>query len=147
METNRREFVILTIGAAAAATRPTSAGAQESRPSASPSASSDARVVDAGAVSDFAKDRVYDQFRDQGFFVIRRGGKLYALSSICTHKGCKVRPQADQSFLCKCHKSTFDREGRVVSGPAPADLPRLAVKRAESDRLLVDLDRRINAMR
>ena len=97
------------------------------------------QVVDAGAVSGFVEDRVYDEFREQGVFVIRRDKKVFALSSICTHKGCKVRAQEDGSFLCRCHRSTFDRDGRVVKGPATRDLPRLPVATDEREHLLVKL--------
>src|SRR5207237_5649233 len=82
-------------------------------------------VVDAGPVAQYAQDGVYDQFRDAGVFVIRREQTLFALSSVCTHRGCKVRAQADGSFSCKCHGSTFDRDGHVTKGPAKRDLPRL----------------------
>ena len=118
-------------------TQPTTAPAPAAR------APADGQVVDAGPVSGFAEDRVYDGFREQGVFIIRRDKKVFALSSICTHKGCKVRAQEDGSFLCRCHKSAFDREGRVVSGPAPRPLPRLAVKTGDDGHLLVNLSRPI----
>ena len=95
--------------------------------------------VDAGTVSGFAEDGVYDGFREQGVFIIRRDKKVFALSSICTHKGCKVRAQEDGSFLCRCHRSTFDRDGRVTKGPATRDLPRLPVATDERNHLLVKL--------
>ncbi len=94
-------------------------------------------VIDVGSLDDFEEDKVYDQFRDQGFFIIRRADEVFALSAICTHKGCKVRSQTDQSFLCKCHQSRFDKDGRVLNGPAQIDLPRLPVKLSESRYVLV----------
>jgi Rieske Fe-S protein len=146
METNRRQFVMLTV---LSATTPASVADAQGGPAqaARTSVSSAEHVVDAGAFADFATEKVYDQFREQGFFVIHRDAKLYALSSICTHKGCKVRLQPDEAFICRCHKSAFDREGRVLNGPAVKDLPRLAVKRGPDDHLLVSLDRQINPNR
>ncbi len=47
-------------------------------------------------------------YRDFGFFVIRRGDQLLALSAICTHRKCKLYAEPDSSFYCKCHGSTFD---------------------------------------
>jgi Rieske Fe-S protein len=94
-------------------------------------------VLDAGPLDDFAEDKVYDQFRDQGVLLIRRGGEVFAFSPVCPHKGCKVRPQDDQSFLCKCHGSRFDPAGTVLNGPATRDLLRLQVKLSDSRRVLV----------
>jgi Rieske Fe-S protein len=93
--------------------------------------------IDAGPLDSFEQDKVYDQYREQGFFIIRRADEVFALSSICTHKGCKVRAQADQSYLCKCHQSRFDATGKVLNGPATADLPRLKVKLSADRHVLV----------
>ena len=148
MSLSRRELLVVAATVAAGCDRdgdksepPAAQPASSPAPAAPPPAPE--QVVDAGPVSGFAEDQVYDPFREQGFFVIRRGGQVFALSSICTHKGCKVRAQPDQSFFCRCHKSAFDRGGRVVSGPAPRPLPRLAVKTGDDGRLLVNLSRPI----
>lgn len=97
----------------------------------------DATTLDAGPLDAFAEDKVYDQFRDQGVLLIRRGDEVFALSPICTHRGCKVRTQDDNSFLCKCHKSRFDPDGKVLNGPAVKDLLRLKVKLSADKRVLV----------
>lgn len=99
-------------------------------------------TIDAGPLDQFELDKVYDQHRETGFFIIRRAGEVFALSSICTHKGCKVRSQTDQSFLCKCHSSRFDPSGKVLNGPAIYDLPRLKVKTSSNQNLLVRMPRR-----
>ena len=131
MDLSRRQFIIVS-GAIFA-----SASVASSQPATTQTEPAD--VLDAGLLSDFKSDKVYDAFRDQGVFIIRRDRKVFALSSICTHKGCKVRPQPDQSFLCKCHGSRFSPEGKVVNGPATRDLPRLKVARDVRDHVLVDL--------
>jgi cytochrome b6-f complex iron-sulfur subunit len=79
--------------------------------------------IDAGSAGEYKADGVYDRYRDSGFFVIRHGEKLFAISSICTHRRCEVRAQPDHSFYCKCHGSTFDPDGHVMDGPAVRDLP------------------------
>jgi Rieske Fe-S protein len=99
--------------------------------------------IDAGPASDFASDNTYDIFRDQGFFIISQDHKITALSSVCTHKGCKVTEQKDHSFICKCHKSEFDRDGKVTQGPATKDLPHLAVTIDDQHHVLVDLDQKL----
>ena len=81
------------------------------------------QAIDAGPLSTYSADGLYDGFRDLGFFVIRKGDKLIALSSNCTHRKCRLKPEKDRSFYCKCHGSTFDPNGRVTAGPATRDLP------------------------
>ena len=98
-----------------------------------------AAAFDAGPASEYAADGVYDAFRGEGFFLVRWGEQLAALSSVCTHKGCKVRPQGDGSYLCKCHGSRFDRDGKVMNPPAKRDLPRLDVSVNDAGRVLVQL--------
>jgi Rieske Fe-S protein len=95
------------------------------------------RVVNAGPVGDYAADWVYSQFRDEGFFVVRNGEKLFALSAICTHRKCKLIAESDRSFYCKCHGSTFSPDGRVTEGPARRDLPVLPASVDEHGQLLV----------
>ena len=101
------------------------------------------RLVDAGPIATFSKDGVYDLRREQGVFVVRRDGKIWAFSSVYTHRGCKVKVQPDDSFLCPCHDSAYDRDGKVLSGPAPRDLPRLAVASSAQQHLLVNRDKEI----
>lgn len=89
-------------------------------------ASAGARVggtVDAGPASAYAADGVYAGFRAQGFFLVRQSGRLFALSSNCTHRDCRLNAQSDHSFHCPCHGSNFDPNGHVTEGPAKRDLP------------------------
>ena len=95
------------------------------------------QVIDAGPVSNYSKDGVYDAYRSLGFFVIRSGGKLIALSSICTHRQVQLKMEPDCSFYCKRHGSTFDPNGHVTKGPASRDLPRLSTSISDSGHLLV----------
>lgn len=56
-------------------------------------------------------------------------GGLKAFSAICTHLGCIVEwDQGRQFILCPCHDGRFNAlNGTVISGPAPAPLPELAL--------------------
>jgi Rieske Fe-S protein len=108
---NRRQFLILA-ATCAALTKPTSSYARDAEQS-----------IDAGPLSLYASDGLYDKFRDFGFFVIRKGEKLTALSSYCTHEKCKLKAERDQSFYCRRHGSTFDPGGKVTQGPATRNLP------------------------
>jgi cytochrome b6-f complex iron-sulfur subunit len=51
---------------------------------------------------------------------------VYAISLVCTHLGCIVKPSAT-GFDCPCHGSGFARDGAVVRGPAPQPLPWIKV--------------------
>ncbi len=60
--------------------------------------------------------------------LLRAGGDLIALSTVCTHLGCRVRWSArEERFLCPCHNAAFDRSGAVLSGPPPRALSRYEV--------------------
>ena len=127
---NRREFLLLTAAFAAGCSSVANTGVLPTTKE---------RVVNAGPAGNYAADGVYVAFRNQGFFIIRRGEKLFALSSICTHRRCKLDAKADDSFYCPCHGSTFDPNGHVTHGPAPRDLPVLTTSVRESGLLLVTL--------
>ena len=58
-----------------------------------------------------------------------------AVSLTCTHQGCTLGLAADGKFHCPCHGAVFDREGRVLKGPATRDLPRFQVKQRQADQL------------
>jgi Rieske Fe-S protein len=95
------------------------------------------RVVDVGPASNFAKDGVYAAFETQGFFIVRKGSQLLALSAFCTHRRCKLAAQSDRSFYCRCHGSTFDPNGKVTEGPAKRDLSQLSITVNEKGNVLV----------
>jgi cytochrome b6-f complex iron-sulfur subunit len=100
-------------------------------------ASAKEQQVDIGQASLYTADGVYDKFRDRGFFLIRKGGKLTALSSYCTHRKCKLAAEPDHTFACKCHGSTFTQEGKVTEGPAKRDLPVFATSTSGNGHLVV----------
>jgi cytochrome b6-f complex iron-sulfur subunit len=62
---------------------------------------------------------------------------VYAVSIVCTHLGCIVKPAAD-GFHCPCHGSRFAPDGSVVRGPAPRPLPWYRVSRAGDGVYTVD---------
>ena len=130
MKISRRQFLILSAALAGGCTLTRNTGAH--RPYVP-------RVVNAGAVNNYVTDGVYATFWSQGFFIVRQGPKLFALSAVCTHRRCKLDMQPDHSFSCPCHGSTFDPNGHVTHGPARRDLPVLATSVNESGCLLVTI--------
>ncbi|WP_035985082.1 Rieske 2Fe-2S domain-containing protein [Leptolyngbya sp. KIOST-1] len=75
------------------------------------------------------------------YLVIQTGPTIasYGIRPICTHWGCTVDWQADQNrFVCPCHDSQFDSEGRVLAGPAEEPLPLATVVVRQNRIGLVD---------
>jgi Rieske Fe-S protein len=70
--------------------------------------------------------------------VFRDPEGVYAISMVCTHLGCIVKPSAS-GFDCPCHGSRFAHDGTVIKGPAPRALPWLAVTVA-ANTVTVDED-------
>lgn len=69
--------------------------------------------------------------------VRRSESEVQVFSPICTHLGCGHRwDDVEKKFLCPCHGSVFDVNGKVLGGPAPRPLDVLPSK-VEGGRLLV----------
>jgi Rieske Fe-S protein len=130
MHVNRRTFLLLGAAFAAGCAAPGggifSSGNRE-------------KVINAGPASQYLADGVYARYRDLGFFLVRRGANLFALSSICTHRKCKLDAEADKTFYCPCHGSTFDADGHVTEGPARRNLPAFEISTDENGNLLVKI--------
>lgn len=62
-------------------------------------------------------------------WVVNTGDRVIAFSPWCTHLGCAYHwDQQKRTFLCPCHASAFDINGKVLAGPAPRPLDRYEVK-------------------
>lgn len=69
--------------------------------------------------------------------IVRRTSKGYtAISLKCTHLGCTVEHKGD-TFVCPCHGSRFDREGKRTRGPAARDLASLRAEPNASGHLIL----------
>jgi nitrite reductase/ring-hydroxylating ferredoxin subunit len=137
VQVNRRDF--LTTVAAASAVAAFSlpvlqASAREKpKPPTTP--------IDVGTLADYGKDGVTDTWAKKAgsFFVVRKDGKLFAVSSICTHRFCPVAVKDDELF-CNCHKSHFSLDGEALSGPATntGSLPHYAISVNDKGKIMVD---------
>jgi Rieske Fe-S protein len=119
--TRRRFLQVCSVGAAACAI----AGCGSS-----PSAPAAFGDVSAGNIKDIPVGAL-QAIPMAPAFIARDAGGLYALTATCTHRGCGVTAQgsgATASLFCPCHGSSFDRNGAVTGGPAPAPLAHFAVE-------------------
>lgn len=73
--------------------------------------------------------------QEEVVYARRKGDAIEAVSAICPHTGCLVKLEA-KGFVCPCHRSLFDAEGKAVEGPSPRPLDRLECK-TERGRALV----------
>ena len=131
MEMNRRHFLFLTAGLATTGCQSVESG--------NPPATAQPKTINAGPASHYTADGIYSLYRNQGFFIVRQGEKLFALSSYCTHRKCKLTAEADRTFYCPCHGSTFDPSGHVTKGPAKIDLPTFSISPNDQGQLLVQV--------
>ncbi|MEM5786702.1 MAG: ubiquinol-cytochrome c reductase iron-sulfur subunit [Syntrophobacteraceae bacterium] len=68
-------------------------------------------------------------FRDQAGF--------WAVTTTCPHLGCQpVFLDQQHIFVCPCHGSRFDAEGRLLNGPATEDMS-LAALRLDDQGVIV----------
>ena len=76
----------------------------------------------------------------QVVFLVKTGAaSVTALSSTCTHLGCRVSwNAAEQVLKCPCHGGVFDKSGAVKSGPPPQPLAKLPA-RIDGEQVLVEL--------
>ena len=59
-------------------------------------------------------------------FVVNRGGRLEALSAVCTHMGCILKfNAADARLDCPCHGAAFNMSGAPISREYLRGLPRI----------------------
>lgn len=73
----------------------------------------------------------------QIYLVTADGSTFTALSTVCTHLGCRVRyVESTNSYICPCHSAEFDWHGEVLRGPPPRPLDHYDVT-VEDGRLLV----------
>jgi Rieske Fe-S protein len=62
-------------------------------------------------------------------WLLRKGSEIVAWSIVCPHLGCAVdRSAAGPGFNCPCHDSSFDADGKRLTGPSPRGLDTLAAK-------------------
>merc|ERR1719382_626900 len=62
---------------------------------------------------------------DAHYLIVREDKTIadFAINAVCTHLGCVVPwNRAANKYMCPCHGSQYDENGKVVRGPAPLSL-------------------------
>jgi menaquinol-cytochrome c reductase iron-sulfur subunit len=79
---------------------------------------------------------------EQDVWVVKKpDGSLNVFSPICPHLGCGYRwDESARHFVCPCHLSVYDINGKVLSGPAPRPLDTLPA-RVEDGILYVQFEK------
>jgi len=73
----------------------------------------------------------------QVVFLVKSGERVTALSSTCTHLGCRVSwDSAAKQLKCPCHGGVYDRTGAVIAGPPPAPLAMITT-RVDGDQVFI----------
>jgi cytochrome b6-f complex iron-sulfur subunit len=139
----RRSFLTwLARGSAAAAI--TAAVAQTIRFLSFQPPASESTIVPLGQPDSYPR-RTLLYVAEARVYVGNDGTGLYAVDAVCPHLGCLVEPHEDGGFMCPCHDSLFDEEGRPLSGPATGPLQYLHLWfDEEQGQLLVDRSEPVN---
>jgi cytochrome b6-f complex iron-sulfur subunit len=104
--------------------------------------------VKVGFPEAFEEDKVTDKHKDQNMWVVRHEGKIYALSTTCTHLGCTPNwLESAAKFKCPCHGSGFYITGINFEGPAPRPLERWAIAIGDDGQIVVDKSRKFQQER
>ena len=65
---------------------------------------------------------------------------FWAVSLVCSHLGCTTE-EAGSGYRCPCHGSGYDRQGRVLNGPAKLPLRAVWVDVDSGGNLVLDISR------
>jgi len=79
------------------------------------------------------------RFPDVGW--ANRKDSIVAFTPKCPHLGCNVHwSSKEHAFLCPCHGSRFNLDGRVIGGPAPRGLDTLPVRVRDGEIEVMDME-------
>jgi Rieske Fe-S protein len=75
--------------------------------------------------------KVVDYRKLGAFYLAADDLGIFALTAVCTHRGCLVLSEGPTGFGCPCHDSAYNFQGEVTEGPAKLPLRHLEVKALE----------------
>jgi cytochrome b6-f complex iron-sulfur subunit len=104
--------------------------------------------VKVGLPENYEEGKVVEKYKDQNIWVVRNEGKIYALSTTCTHLGCTPNwLESAAKFKCPCHGSGFYITGINFEGPAPRPLERWGLYVGDDGQLVVDKSKKFQQER
>lgn len=56
------------------------------------------------------------------YIIVTQNNSTSVYSAHCTHLGCKIDKLEGDRFVCPCHGSQYDLQGKVLKGPAYKNL-------------------------
>lgn len=86
--------------------------------------------------ADLPPGKVLDYRKLGAFYLLADDRGIFALTAVCTHRGCLVLSEGAEGFGCPCHDSAYNLQGDVTEGPAKLPLRHLDVKAIEPKGLL-----------
>lgn len=100
-------------------------------------------VFKVGSPENFPPNTVDETYKNsRGVWLVNDGGKIFAVSIVCTHLGCTPNwMENERKFKCPCHGSGFTMEGINFEGPAPVPLRRFEVSMADDGQIVVNKGR------
>ena len=70
-----------------------------------------------------------DNYPKVKFWLSNTDEGVTALYKVCTHLGCLYGwREQENKFVCPCHGSQFELDGKFIQGPAPRSLDRFVVQ-------------------
>lgn len=97
-----------------------------------------------GKVGDLpAVDDPPQNFPDVKLWMSASPEGVTAIYKVCTHLGCLYSwsDQADR-FVCPCHGSQFERDGKFITGPAPRSLDRFPIQVVKDGQVIAETNDR-----
>jgi cytochrome b6-f complex iron-sulfur subunit len=91
-----------------------------------------------GPLSSFNPETVDETWKESNaVWIANTGGRLIAISTVCTHLGCTPNwLQGESKFKCPCHGSGYYINGVNFEGPTPRPLERFRVYVNPADGLV-----------
>ena len=97
------------------------------------------RSISVGSVSQLEESGFLLDEESKILVVKDKSDRLMAVNPTCTHQGCTVEWQSNESkLLCPCHAAQFAPDGTVLAKPAQSPLETYQV-RSENGEVIVRL--------
>jgi Rieske Fe-S protein len=104
-------------------------------------------ALDVGLKSDYAADGINTTWMKAPNHVamVRHSGKIFACTTVCTHRGAIVNADNNTGFTCPRHHAGYDLDGRVTNGPAKIALSHYAISLNADGHIIVDTSKSFTA--